>query len=113
MKIGLVRAELPHSEGRTDRQMDKQTEKQADTTNLTVAFSQFSNVPKHALLSEINFLTNFPVLLTCTTNYLLSITRLTDSWAICCMLSLLKSLLSIDKLNGSLKHKFHAVRLVL
>jgi len=32
---------------------------------------------------------------------------LSDSWAICCMLSLLKSLLTIRKLNAWLKHKFH------
>ena len=42
MKILPVRAELFHVDGRTDRQIDNQT----DMTNLTVIFRNFPKAPK-------------------------------------------------------------------
>jgi hypothetical protein len=100
LKIRLVEEELFHSEGRKDGRRDGQTDgKTGRHDEANCRFSQFFERSKNGLRCEINWLTSFPVLLHVRIKYLLSITRLTDSWAICCMLYLLKLLLAIDKLN--------------
>jgi hypothetical protein len=59
--------------------MDRETERQADMTNLIVAFRKFSNAPTKGSRCEINCLISFPVLMYVHIKCLVSITRLTES----------------------------------